>query len=72
MWIVAALVALSLITAACGGDDDAAAGGEGGSEVAGTVNISGSSTVDPISGHVADLFEDVAPDVDVTVDGPNT
>ena len=40
--------------------------------VAGEVNISGSSTVEPISTRVAELFEDVAPEVSVTVDGPGT
>ncbi len=40
--------------------------------VSGEVNISGSSTVEPISIRVAELFEDVAPDVSVTVDGPGT
>ncbi len=40
--------------------------------VSGEVNISGSSTVEPISIRVAELFEDAAPDVSVTVDGPGT
>ena len=40
--------------------------------VSGEVFISGSSTVEPISIRVAELFEDVAPDVSVTVDGPGT
>ena len=40
--------------------------------ISGSVNISGSSTVEPISIRVAELFEDVAPDVSVTVDGPGT
>jgi phosphate transport system substrate-binding protein len=40
--------------------------------VEGSVNISGSSTVLPISVRVAELFEDVQPDVSVTVDGPGT
>ncbi len=38
----------------------------------GTVTISGSSTVEPISVRVAELFRDVAPNVNVTVDGPGT
>jgi phosphate transport system substrate-binding protein len=42
------------------------------STVSGEVNISGSSTVEPISIRVAELFEDAAPDVSVTVDGPGT
>ncbi|WP_419918362.1 substrate-binding domain-containing protein [Candidatus Poriferisocius sp.] len=58
-------------------------GGDAGSEpmeqpaggqapVSGSVTISGSSTVEPISVRVAELFEDVQPDVAVTVDGPGT
>ena len=42
------------------------------STVSGEVNISGSSTVEPISIRVAELFEDAAPGVSVTVDGPGT
>ena len=42
------------------------------SSMTGTVTISGSSTVEPISVRVAELFRDAAPDVNVTVDGPGT
>ena len=42
------------------------------SSMTGAVTISGSSTVEPISVRVAELFSDVAPDVNVTVDGPGT
>ncbi|MAU50162.1 MAG: hypothetical protein CL499_02930 [Actinobacteria bacterium] len=38
----------------------------------GTVEVSGSSTVEPVSVRVAELFEDVAPGVAVNVDGPGT
>ena len=47
--------------------DEAPAG-----SVSGSVTISGSSTVEPISVRVAELFENVQPDVAVTVDGPGT
>ena len=67
LWLPVIGVSLSLVAAACGGD------GEDASEATpGTVNISGSSTVEPISIRVAELFEDVAPDISVTVDGPGT
>lgn len=83
---LASLLLLSFVAAACGGDDSddastdttAASGSsdEGGEEaagdVSGTVNVSGSSTVEPVSIRVAELFEDVAPDVVVNVDGPGT
>lgn len=57
-------------------DAGAPTAGEGGArvltDVSGRVTISGSSTVEPISVRVAELFRDVAPNVSVTVDGPGT
>jgi len=50
-------------------EDTAAPAGE---DLSGEVNISGSSTVEPISVRVAELYEEVAPDVVVNVDGPGT
>jgi len=84
LWAV--LMSLSLVAAACGNDDnqseassssgDSSDSGAGDStepaSVSGEVVISGSSTVEPISIRVAELFEDIAPDVSVTVDGPGT
>ena len=60
------------------GDQDLAAddmsddGAPAAADVSGSVTISGSSTVEPISVRVAELFRDVAPGVNVTVDGPGT
>jgi phosphate transport system substrate-binding protein len=74
-WLLALLVALALVASACGGDDDddtASAGDNGGGDLQGEVNISGSSTVEPISIRVAELFEDIEPGVTVNVDGPGT
>ena len=48
--------------------DAAAAGGC----VAGNINISGSSTVEPISRRAAELYEEVCADAIITVDGPGT
>lgn len=66
-------VALALALAACGGDDDdsevKAAGKE---DLSGSIVISGSSTVEPISSSVAELFQEDHQDVDVVVDGPGT
>lgn len=82
--LIAALVSLALVAAACGGSDssdtatDSASTGSSSSASAETVDasgevfISGSSTVEPISVRVAELFEDVAPDVFVDVEGPGT
>ncbi len=52
-----------------GGDAAAAAAGEC---QPGDINISGSSTVEPISRRAAELYEDVCADVFITVDGPGT
>jgi phosphate transport system substrate-binding protein len=67
---------LSLVAAACGSDDDddASTGGDGGGgeAVTGSVNISGSSTVEPISSLVAEDFQAENEGADVAVDGPGT
>ena len=75
----AAIVSLSVVAAACGGNDDGgggttdATGASGGQELTGTITISGSSTVLPISSLVAELFnQEVAPNVSISVDGPGT
>ena len=60
------LVSFSLVAPACGGDDEEAG------PASDAVNISGSSTVEPISIRVAELFENVAPNARVNVDGPGT
>ena len=75
--ILAAVAALSLVAAACGDDDGSETGGTGGATgstaLTGTITISGSSTVQPITSLVAELFnEDVSPDVAISVDGPGT
>jgi len=61
------LVTWSLVAAACGDGEE-----EETATLSGSVSISGSSTVEPISIRVAELFEDMTPDVSVTVDGPGT
>jgi phosphate transport system substrate-binding protein len=78
--LLALPLALALITVACGDDSDTAAGGDdGGSgaasdggELSGTIDVSGSSTVAPVTTRVAELFEEVAPEIQVNVDGPGT
>lgn len=72
--IVAALSALALLAAACGGSDNPLAedGGSDTASVAGSITISGSSTVEPISGANAQKFNAENPDVAITVDGPGT
>jgi phosphate transport system substrate-binding protein len=77
--ILAALAALSLVAAACGDDVGGETGTTGGAtgstaeDLTGTITISGSSTVQPITSLVAELFnEDVSDGVAFTVDGPGT
>jgi phosphate transport system substrate-binding protein len=65
----AALV-LALVAAACG--DDTPPSGNGGQALSGSITISGSSTVEPISALVAELFNEPNPEVAITVAGPGT
>jgi phosphate transport system substrate-binding protein len=44
----------------------------GSQTVTGRLSVSGSSTVEPISTRMAELFEDVTPEILVDVDGPGT
>jgi phosphate transport system substrate-binding protein len=46
--------------------------GTAGAQGSGEVNVSGSSTVEPITSLVAELFAEKNPDVSVRVDGPGT
>lgn len=78
-WLMAVLAVFTLAAAACSSDDDSssstadsASDGGSSSDVSGEVNISGSSTVQPISVAVAESFADISPDVAVNVDGPGT
>jgi phosphate transport system substrate-binding protein len=83
--LLALFAALGVVAAACtSGDDDGGdtTGGEttGGSDptgataegLSGTIVISGSSTVLPISSIVAEVFNETNPDVSISVDGPGT
>jgi phosphate transport system substrate-binding protein len=74
--LLAGLLALSLVSAACGSDDPAGNGAtDGGTtepELEGSITISGSSTVEPISSIVAEIFNETSPNVAISVDGPGT
>jgi phosphate transport system substrate-binding protein len=71
--LIVLALAVGLFAAACGGD-----GGNGtGSEdietgLSGSIVVSGSSTVEPISVGVAEKFSSINPDVAIRVDGPGT
>ncbi|HEX8805216.1 MAG TPA: substrate-binding domain-containing protein [Acidimicrobiales bacterium] len=68
------ILAVSLTAAACGDDDDdAGTADDGGSgSASGEVNISGSSTVLPITQAVGEAFQEENADATVNVDGPGT
>ena len=73
--LLALFLPVLLFAAACGDGDDTS-GSAGASEdergVSGEVNVTGSSTVEPISTAVAELFQESNGDVTVNVDGPGT
>ena len=73
--LLAALLALTLLAAACGDDGDGEAAGDtatGGGDASGNIEISGSSTVEPISALVAEQFQGQNPGVAISVEGPGT
>lgn len=80
MKLLGLLMTFMMIASACGSDDDdSEASSDESSESAepsdcgaGDINVSGSSTVEPITTRVAELYEDVCADTFVTVDGPGT
>jgi phosphate transport system substrate-binding protein len=64
----ALLLAIGLLAAACGGgDNDGETTGGGGTQLSGTINIDGSSTVAPLSEAAAELFQEQNSGVRVTV-----
>jgi phosphate transport system substrate-binding protein len=67
--LLALPLALALVASACGGDETT--DGTGGS-ASGVVNVTGSSTVAPISTRVAELWEQQGDAATVNVDGPGT
>jgi phosphate transport system substrate-binding protein len=69
--------AVALGVGACGGDEDsgggqAATSGEDRSSLSGTIRIDGSSTVQPLAEAGAELFQEEAPNVRITVGGAGT
>jgi phosphate transport system substrate-binding protein len=68
--VLAAVIALA--TAACSSNSSTSSGGTGGGDLSGSLNISGSSTVEPITSVVAENFQKANGGVDIAVDGPGT
>ena len=66
------LAVFALIAAACGDDDSTGATNGGGDGSSGTIEISGSSTVEPISARVGAAFDAANPGVATSVEGPGT
>ena len=73
--VLALLLSFALVAAACGSNEDNGdtSSADDTSSATGAINISGSSTVEPISARAAELFnDDVNGDVEITVSGPGT
>ena len=71
-WTLAAVAALALPLAACGGDSSSEGTDNADSGLSGSIVVSGSSTVEPISIAVAEEFGAANPNVNISVDGPGT
>jgi phosphate transport system substrate-binding protein len=69
--IAAAALVVVVLGAACSSKKSPGQGG-GGAELSGSVVVSGSSTVQPISSLVAENFSQTYPGVSIKVDGPGT
>jgi phosphate transport system substrate-binding protein len=74
---IAGILAGAVLLAACSGNgspaqSSAVSPGPSTTPVTGTLTISGSSTVEPITSIVAEDFQNVNPAVEYTVDGPGT
>lgn len=71
--LIAVAMVVALLGSACfGGGSDDGAGGSETEDVSGSVVVSGSSTVEPISAAVAEKFAGQNADVQISVDGPGT
>lgn len=73
---ILAVMALALFLGACAPDNSAGTGSEdtdaGSGDLSGSIAVSGSSTVEPISGANAEKFSSLNPGVQISVDGPGT
>src|SRR5439155_8676184 len=67
---VVVLSTVALAAVACSSNSSSSA--SGGGDVSGSLNISGSSTVEPITSLVAENFRGANTGVDIAVDGPGT
>ena len=72
IWFIATLIAFALVAGACGSSSDDSTESAGGDGSSGTILISGSSTVEPISARVAEAYSNANSGVGITVEGPGT
>lgn len=70
--LIATILAFALVATACGSSSDDTTEAGGGDSSSGTILISGSSTVEPISARVAEEFSNANSGVGITVEGPGT
>jgi phosphate transport system substrate-binding protein len=70
--MLAGLAVLALVSAACGDDGGGNGDPSAAADLTGSITISGSSTVEPISSLVAQLFNETNPEVEISVAGPGT
>lgn len=71
--MIAASLTLMLVAAACSSDEGSGdASATDGVELTGSITISGSSTVEPISSTVAEVFNETNTQVAIDVSGPGT
>jgi phosphate transport system substrate-binding protein len=63
---------LAISLAACGGNSNSSSDNSEPSGTGGSIFVSGSSTVEPISSAVAKLFSDANPNIAIQVEGPGT
>ncbi len=64
--------AVALVAGACGDSGGGATTDEGGGGLSGSVTVSGSSTVEPISARNAEKFFAINPTIAISVEGPGT
>jgi phosphate transport system substrate-binding protein len=69
---VGVAIAIGLVATACSSNSSSTVSGGAGTDVSGSLNISGSSTVEPITSLVAENFQGANSGVDIAVDGPGT
>jgi len=70
--LIATILAFALVATACGSSSDDTTESGGGDGSSGTILISGSSTVEPISARVAEEFSNANSGIGITVEGPGT